>query len=260
MKRVAFSKGKLDEADLLNLGFEPVTIAIPEKGQQRFTSFRHPASNYHIHDHGGDWVMHEDAHAALPMRRRLKKLTKGGKTVLTPEGIPFKVKKQSSSVQDFLGGMSHIFQEGVPGGINYIGNQFKSGPNMLEGVTGNMDGVARHIVDSIPDKAKNTLSDDLISARTLQNKGKLGIGLGAGIAGIAALKRLRARRKRAAMKKISSITHRGQTFSGYNQPKNNTGPGKHKKIVLAKKGDKVKIVRFGHKDYGHNINPKRKAN
>jgi hypothetical protein len=57
-----------------------------------------------------------------------------------------------------------------------------------------------------------------------------------------------------------TVTHRGQTFSGYNQPKNNTGPGKHKKIVLAKKGDKVKIVRFGHKDYGHNINPKRKAN
>lgn len=60
--------------------------------------------------------------------------------------------------------------------------------------------------------------------------------------------------------KLSSIEYRGHTFPGYNQPIPNEGTSKHKMMVLAKKGDEVKLVRFGHKDYGHNISPERKAN
>jgi hypothetical protein len=41
-----------------------------------------------------------------------------------------------------------------------------------------------------------------------------------------------------------SITYRGEKFSGYNKPKRT--PGKSKKFaVLAKKGDQVRLVRFG---------------
>jgi hypothetical protein len=41
-----------------------------------------------------------------------------------------------------------------------------------------------------------------------------------------------------------SITYRGEKFSGYNKPKRT--PGKNKKFaVLAKKGDQVRLVRFG---------------
>ena len=41
-----------------------------------------------------------------------------------------------------------------------------------------------------------------------------------------------------------SITKSGETFSGYNKPKRT--PGKSKKFaVLAKEGDKVRLVRFG---------------
>lgn len=44
--------------------------------------------------------------------------------------------------------------------------------------------------------------------------------------------------------KIMAITHRGERFSGYNKPKRT--PGKKKKFaVLAKEGDKVRLVRFG---------------
>ena len=40
------------------------------------------------------------------------------------------------------------------------------------------------------------------------------------------------------------VEYRGETFSGYNKPKRT--PGKNKKFaVLAKKGDEVKLVRFG---------------
>jgi len=41
-----------------------------------------------------------------------------------------------------------------------------------------------------------------------------------------------------------SITYRGETFSGYNKPKRTSG-GRKKSAVLAKKGNKVKLVRFG---------------
>ena len=40
------------------------------------------------------------------------------------------------------------------------------------------------------------------------------------------------------------ITYRGEKFSGYNKPKRT--PGKSKKFaVLAKKGNKTKLIRFG---------------
>ena len=41
-----------------------------------------------------------------------------------------------------------------------------------------------------------------------------------------------------------AITYRGERFSGYNKPKRT--PGKSKKFaVLAKPGDKTKLIRFG---------------
>ena len=60
--------------------------------------------------------------------------------------------------------------------------------------------------------------------------------------------------KTSSVKRLPSgrIEYRGETFSGYNKPKTNTSSSKHKKVVLAKKGDDVKLIRFGHKDYGHN--------
>jgi hypothetical protein len=40
------------------------------------------------------------------------------------------------------------------------------------------------------------------------------------------------------------VVYRGEKFSGYNKPKRTPG-GKKKFAVLAKKGDQVKLVRFG---------------
>ena len=40
------------------------------------------------------------------------------------------------------------------------------------------------------------------------------------------------------------VSYRGETFSGYNKPKRTSGCSK-KFAVLAKKGDDVKLVRFG---------------
>ena len=41
-----------------------------------------------------------------------------------------------------------------------------------------------------------------------------------------------------------AITYRGERFSGYNKPKR-TPKAKKSHAVLAKKGDKVKLIRFG---------------
>ena len=45
------------------------------------------------------------------------------------------------------------------------------------------------------------------------------------------------------------IEYMGEKFPGYNRPKRAAPGSKHKMVVLAKKGDKVKKVSFGHRDY-----------
>ena len=56
------------------------------------------------------------------------------------------------------------------------------------------------------------------------------------------------------------IEYRGETYPGFNKPKRNTGSDKHKQVVLAKKGDEIKVVKFGHKDYGHNYSAEARKN
>lgn len=50
------------------------------------------------------------------------------------------------------------------------------------------------------------------------------------------------------IEKIAEVIHRGVTFPGYNKPIASTRKGK-KKMVLVKRGDKVKVVHFGQKGY-----------
>lgn len=42
-----------------------------------------------------------------------------------------------------------------------------------------------------------------------------------------------------------TINYRGEKFSGYNKPKRTPGHPKKSHAVLAKEGDKVKLIRFG---------------
>jgi hypothetical protein len=59
-----------------------------------------------------------------------------------------------------------------------------------------------------------------------------------------------------------SLTYRGVSFPGFNKPRASTNP-KKKKMVLAKKGEDVKVVHFGDSsmsDFTKHKNPKRRAN
>jgi hypothetical protein len=55
-----------------------------------------------------------------------------------------------------------------------------------------------------------------------------------------------------------SIEYRGKTFPGYNKPVKSDRPEK-KKMVLAKEGDKVKLIHFGDSSMGHNYSPEARA-
>lgn len=50
-------------------------------------------------------------------------------------------------------------------------------------------------------------------------------------------------------KEGGKLQYRGHSFPGFNKPVPAPKGGKHKKMVLAKKGDEVKLVKFGHRDY-----------
>lgn len=99
-KRITIPKEKLDEHDLLQLGFEKVLLAIPEAGQDQFSSYRHPDNLFHLHSHPGRWTMHEDNHASSTMLSR-----KLGPVRAALEGIP------------------HVVTEGIPGLANYLGGR-----------------------------------------------------------------------------------------------------------------------------------------
>lgn len=55
----------------------------------------------------------------------------------------------------------------------------------------------------------------------------------------------------AAKRTGSGVTYRGVSFPGFNKPRASTNP-KKKKMVLAKKGDDIKVVHFGDASMGHN--------
>tara|TARA_X000000950_G_scaffold197326_2_gene237619 strand:- start:19460 stop:19771 length:312 start_codon:yes stop_codon:yes gene_type:complete len=50
----------------------------------------------------------------------------------------------------------------------------------------------------------------------------------------------------------NGVMYRGKLYPGFNKPKRYSGSGKFKKEVLAKKGNEIKVVRYGHSDYRHN--------
>jgi len=64
--------------------------------------------------------------------------------------------------------------------------------------------------------------------------------------------------KQQAEKK-AEIEYRGHTFPGYNIPVRSSRPEK-KKMVLAKKGDEVRLIHFGQQGYKHNYSDAAKKN
>jgi hypothetical protein len=70
--------------------------------------------------------------------------------------------------------------------------------------------------------------------------------------------------KAAGIKRLDGkLNYRGHQFQGFNKPVDAPAGAKQKKMVLAKKGDEVKLVRFGlrgMKDFTQHKDPERRKN
>jgi len=123
-KRIFIPKNLISEEELTGeLGFVPVTIAIPESGQSSFVSYRHTSNLYHLHEHDKMWTMHEDVHAAATMsleKLRIEKRKQG----------------EEVSVAEYVGqlasGVPHIVTEGVPGAYYYLKGKITNVDPMIE--------------------------------------------------------------------------------------------------------------------------------
>lgn len=78
--RVIIPKSQLSLSQMKANGFSSSMLAIPEPGQAKWVSYRHP-DRYHAHDHGKVWVMHRDDHNPLSGLRDTV-------THVVDEGIP----------------------------------------------------------------------------------------------------------------------------------------------------------------------------
>lgn len=80
-KRLGVPKDKVSKSDLKDQGFKPDYFAVPEPGQSSLKSWR-DEEGYHLHDHGDQWIMHQDAHSAAYFN------PKEGLSHLKSEGLP----------------------------------------------------------------------------------------------------------------------------------------------------------------------------
>lgn len=125
-KRILIPKSILTKEEITDtLGFEPVKVAIPEAGQDKFESYRHIDMNYHLHSHKNFWTMHLDEHAASTMRIRKaeKEAEQAG------EDLAF-----SRKVGEFFGGLPHVVTEGIPGAFHYLRGQLFGTADMADRV------------------------------------------------------------------------------------------------------------------------------
>ena len=119
-KRLEIPKELLGREEIEGaLGFEAVTVAIPEAGQTSFASYRSQDSLHHLHEHGQSWTFHTDRHASATME--LKKFQREQKDAGLFEELDV-----------LASGIPHIFEEGLPGAFYYVQGILTGGDDMLE--------------------------------------------------------------------------------------------------------------------------------
>ena len=133
-KRILIPKKALSASQLEEvMGFVPVTVAIPEAGQKTFASYRHPEMLYHIHDHGEQWSMHADRHAASTMLIKKWMMERTGRIRSNLSDMKAKTEESIlTPIQHFFAGIPHVLEEGIPGAYYYLKGQLLGGETMLD--------------------------------------------------------------------------------------------------------------------------------
>lgn len=131
LPRTSFSKGDFSPKDFKSAGFVPSYMAVPEKGQKSLRTWRHPYSNFHIHDHGDKWLTHEDAHPSWAMERLKAKL----------EGKERPLFNSKSTIPS----AKHVVTEGVPGYMRYVSGLLTGSPSWSDRSAGNLPPTAKRV-------------------------------------------------------------------------------------------------------------------
>ena len=169
--RILMPKSLLSKSDIEDvLGFVSVDIAIPEAGQITQASYRHPDMNFHIHNHRGAWIMHEDSHAASTMlikkyhmkheeaarKKKNKKHSSHSHQHSSHTHGPdshsheeLGEKSWFEPVRLFVKGLPHVITEGIPGAYYYVKGQILGTESMLARIEKETPEEYRHMLDEM---------------------------------------------------------------------------------------------------------------
>jgi hypothetical protein len=114
MPRSSIPKEKLTTDTLQQLGFVPSVVAVPERGQSNLTTWRHPYSGMHLHQHPKRWLFHRDKWPSLAMAIRRYEMENPKATI--GDKLEYVVKDALSN------SIPHILHEGVPGYMSWTAN------------------------------------------------------------------------------------------------------------------------------------------
>jgi len=173
--RSMISKQQLSKDEMLSAGFVPSLVSVPERGQKTWTSYRHPSSGTHIHDHDEDWVIHNDDWPSMAMQS-IKARHTGNKV-------------------NYAEGAKHTVFEGIPGYYNFglssiLGSptipQLIKDPELANRATAGRAALGLLTATAIPAGLASLLPGDR-SGRALRTGGTVAGGLG----GLMAAQKLR---------------------------------------------------------------------
>lgn len=132
LSRSRLPKKEWKEEDFKDLGFLPSYAVVPEAGQTKLRTFRHPDHNFHIHEHEDGWIMHEDAHSSLSM-------------LLNRKG-----KKDLDAVKEAI---KHVVSEGTPASFRYTAAALSGAPSWKQTFKGEIPSVKERIGSTLKNSA-----------------------------------------------------------------------------------------------------------
>lgn len=113
--------------DLRDLGFFDSAVAVPELGQSRWMTYRHPESNLHLHHHPQNWSYHIDGHPATQvLAERMRRRGANPNTI-------------RNTIRSLVYGLPHAIGEGLPGWLA-AGGLWASDSSTLDTEFGILDG------------------------------------------------------------------------------------------------------------------------
>ena len=115
---------EITDEDLKGAGFLRSYVAVPEAGQSRLATYRHPMNGLHFHKHPRMWMFHEDTWPSLQMVMKKYEMEHPGAT--RTDKLKFML------TQALPQSYSHAVNEGLPGYMSWTVGRIMG----TDGITG----------------------------------------------------------------------------------------------------------------------------